>query len=182
VAWPCSGCCAVGRRDKRLLALVETDGCFADGGSVATGCWLGRRTLRLVDYGRVAATLIDTVTGRAVRLWPDPRARRRALAWAPNAPDRWHAQLAGYQVMPVEDLLRVEWVRLRAPLPQLLGRPGVHVACSMCGEDILNGRELATPAGPICRACAAEAYYAPSEARGERDGVAAPGPRAGDIT
>jgi formylmethanofuran dehydrogenase subunit E len=41
------------RADKRLLMLVETDGCFADGVSVATGCWLGRRTLRLVDYGRV---------------------------------------------------------------------------------------------------------------------------------
>src|SRR3712207_7090667 len=48
-------------------SFVETDGCFADGVSVATGCWLGRRTLRLVDHGKVAATFMDTLTERAVR-------------------------------------------------------------------------------------------------------------------
>src|SRR5690349_4858594 len=62
------------RRDKRLLVLVETDGCFADGLSVANGCWLGRRTLRLMDYGRVAATVVDSATGRAVRISPRPSA------------------------------------------------------------------------------------------------------------
>ena len=50
------------QKDKRLLTFVETDGCFADGVSVATGCWLGRRTMRLVDYGKVAATFVDTHT------------------------------------------------------------------------------------------------------------------------
>ena len=42
--------------DKRLLTIIETDGCAADGISVATGCWVGRRTLRVEDYGKVAAT------------------------------------------------------------------------------------------------------------------------------
>ena len=31
--------------DKRLFAFVETDGCYSDGVSVSTGCWLGHRTL-----------------------------------------------------------------------------------------------------------------------------------------
>src|SRR5919201_3522868 len=81
------------RRDKRLLVLAESDGCFADGISVATGCWLGRRTLRVVDYGRVAATVVDTASARAVRLRPHPQARNRALHCAPRAIDDWHAQL-----------------------------------------------------------------------------------------
>jgi formylmethanofuran dehydrogenase subunit E len=46
--------------DKRLYTFVETDGCFADGVSVAAGCWLGRRTMRLMDYGKVAAVFVDT--------------------------------------------------------------------------------------------------------------------------
>jgi formylmethanofuran dehydrogenase subunit E len=152
------------RTDKRLLIVVETDGCFADGVSVATGCWLGRRTLRLVDCGRVGVTAVDTWSRRAVRVTPHPLARVRALAYAPALPDRWHAQLAGYQVMRSDELLRVEPVALSASLESLLGKPGVRVACVVCGEDVLNGRELATPAGPVCRACAMEPYSRPVEA------------------
>ncbi len=66
------------QRDKRLLTFVETDGCFANGVAVATGCWLGRRTLRLVDYGKVAATFVDPHTERAIRIRSDLHARTRA--------------------------------------------------------------------------------------------------------
>jgi len=34
---------------KRLLTIVETDGCAADGVAAATNCWVGRRTLRVED-------------------------------------------------------------------------------------------------------------------------------------
>jgi len=149
------------RRDKRLLVLVETDGCFADGVSVATGCWLGRRTLRLVDYGRVALTVVDTLTTRAVRLRPRPHARSRALAWAPESADTWHAQLIGYQVMPSAELLEAQSVTLTTPLQQILGQPGVRLTCVLCGEEVLNCRELHTPAGPVCAGCAAGPYYSP---------------------
>ncbi len=154
------------RTDKRLLILVETDGCFADGVSVATGCWLGRRMLRLVDYGRVGVTAVDTWSGRAVRVSPHRLARSRALAHAQAAADRWHAQLAGYQVMPSYELLNVEPVSLVAPVEDLLGQPNLRVECALCGEEVLNGRELDTPAGPVCRACAAAPYYRPVDAAG----------------
>jgi formylmethanofuran dehydrogenase subunit E len=151
------------REDKRMLALVETDGCFADGVSVATGCWLGRRTLRLLDYGKVAVTIVDVRTGRAMRTWPDPRARSRATVYAPEAPDRWHAQLAGYQLMPPEQLLRAEGVQLGPRLASILGAPAAaRVTCTQCGEEILNRRELATPHGPVCRGCAGTPHGEPS--------------------
>jgi len=38
--------------DKTLLLIVETDGCLVDGLAVATGCRVGRRTLRIEDYGK----------------------------------------------------------------------------------------------------------------------------------
>jgi formylmethanofuran dehydrogenase subunit E len=147
------------RHDKRLLALVETDGCFADGLSVVTGCWLGHRTLRLVDYGRVAATIVDTATGAAIRIRPHPAARESAIGWAPDAADCWHAQLQGYQRMPASELLQFEPVTLATPLDELLGSPGKRVTCTVCGEEILNGREVP---GPTCRACAsAPAHHGP---------------------
>jgi formylmethanofuran dehydrogenase subunit E len=53
---------------RRLIAYVEVDRCAADAIASVTGCKLGKRTLKYVDYGKVAATLVDTRTGRAVRI------------------------------------------------------------------------------------------------------------------
>jgi formylmethanofuran dehydrogenase subunit E len=149
---------------KRLYTFVETDGCFADGVSVATGCWLGRRTMRLVDYGKAAATFVDTKTERAVRIWPNPDARALAAQYAPGAKSRWHAYLAAYQVMPLAELLLARPVELAIDLKALISRPGVRVQCDVCGEEIINQREVVRGATTLCRACAGEgAYLRPSE-------------------
>src|SRR5574341_409378 len=81
--------------DKRLLVIAETDGCGVDGISAATGCQVGRRTLRIEDYGKVAATFVDTLTGRAVRIAPRSGVRTLACAYAPEARNKWEAQLLG---------------------------------------------------------------------------------------
>lgn len=150
---------ALPQADKRLLTLVETDGCFADGVAVATGCRLGRRTLRLVDHGKVAATVVDTRTGRAFRLRPHPAARERAPDYAPGAPTRWQAQLLGYQAMPADQLLQAAAVTLTIPVEALVGRPGLRVPCARCGEEIGNGREVIVAGRPLCRSCAGGGYY-----------------------
>jgi formylmethanofuran dehydrogenase subunit E len=152
--------------NKRLIAFVETDGCFADGISVATGCWLGRRTLRLVDYGKVAATFVDTRTAQAIRIWPDPLARSRAADYASAERSRWHMYLAAYQVMPTAELLRAEAVDLRLDLAALVSRPGVRVSCSACDEEIINEREVVIEGEILCRSCAGERYYERVDERG----------------
>lgn len=154
------------QRDKRLFTFVETDGCFADGVAVATGCWLGRRTLRLCDYGKVAATFVDTERERAIRIWPAPTARTRAAYYAPNAESHWHAQLAGYRVMPAAELLCAQAVTLTLSLAAIISQPGKRTICTMCGEEILNAREVAGAAGPVCRGCAGEEYYIRAEDEG----------------
>ena len=145
--------------DKRLHTFIETDGCFADGVSVATGCWLGHRTLRLVDYGKVAATFVDSQTGQAVRIRPHLQSRQRAAAYAPGVTDRWRAQLVAYQVMPFEALFEVQAVALNLSMEALISRPGVRVNCAACGEEILNEREVILGGEAFCRSCAGEGYY-----------------------
>jgi formylmethanofuran dehydrogenase subunit E len=147
------------QKDKRLLTFVETDGCFADGVGVATGCRVGARTLRLEDYGKVAATFVDTELGRAIRIRPHPQARDRALAFAPDARSRWHAQRDGYRVMPADDLLQAEAVDLTEPLAAALGEDGLRVLCNRCGEEVIDGRELVIGGKALCRPCAGETYY-----------------------
>ncbi len=147
------------QRDKRLYTFVETDGCFADGVMVATGCSLGHRTLRLIDDGKVAATFVDTVSERAVRIAPHPLARIRALPSAPAGASHWRAQLAAYQVMPDDELFQLQEVRLNFSLKALISQPGVRVNCSICGEEIINEREVVRDGRIVCPACAGERYW-----------------------
>src|SRR5207248_502713 len=123
--------------------------------------WLGRRTLRLVDLGKVAVTFADTHTGQAIRLSPAAGVRERAVAYAPDARTPWHAQLQAYRVMPAGDLLHVEAVRLATPLSATVGQPGLRVPCSVCGEEVMNRREVRLLSGVRCRSCAGERYYEP---------------------
>jgi formylmethanofuran dehydrogenase subunit E len=147
------------RNDKRLLVILETDGCYADGVEVATGATIGHRTLRVVDYGKVATTFVDVKTGVAIRLAPRLDVRQRARSYAPEERRHYFAQLKGYQVMPDEELLTMEEVQLTTPVEDLISRPGVRVNCTICGEEIINEREVWRQAMPLCQACAGPAYY-----------------------
>ncbi len=147
------------RRDKRLLVIIETDGCFADGIEVATGCTVGHRTLRVEDYGKIAATFIDTKTAAAVRIAPQLDVREKAYAYAVDEPRHYFAQLQAYQIMPAAELLTLQTVTLTTPVAAIVSRAGVRVNCAQCGEEIINEREQLVGGRLLCRACAGPGYY-----------------------
>lgn len=144
---------------KRLLVIVETDGCFADGVIAATDCTVGHRTLRVEDYGKTAAVFVDTVTGQVVRVAPALDIRQKAYAYAPDEPRHYFAQMQAYQVMPDEKMFTVAPVALKTPIEVIVSRPGVRVNCDACGEEIINEREVKRGSLILCRACAGNAYY-----------------------
>ncbi|MCA9981017.1 MAG: TraR/DksA C4-type zinc finger protein [Anaerolineales bacterium] len=147
------------RRDKRLLVIVETDGCFADGVAAATGCTMGHRTMRLADYGKIGATFVDVKTDTAVRVIPQLDIREKAPHYAPTEQKRYYAQLIGYQHMPDAELLTIQPIQLTTPVKQIVSRAGVRVNCALCGEEIINEREIVRDGEPVCVACAGDAYY-----------------------
>lgn len=148
-------------QDKRLLVILETDGCFADGVEVATGATVGHRTLRIEDYGKTAATFVDTYTGRAVRLTPAPGVRHAAQRYAPQADSHYMAQLYGYQSMPAGELFTVSEVQLDPPLEAVISVHGLKAICAACGEEIINAREVLLDGRVLCRSCAGQSYYTP---------------------
>ena len=150
---------ALPQSDKRLYTIMETDGCAADGVAVAVNCWVGRRTMRIEDFGKVAATFVDTQTGVTLRIVPRPTVRQAARAYAAEAGSKWEAQLVGYQLMPCEELFDVRQVVLRTPIEQIISRPGRKALCAVCGEEIMNEREVRRAGMALCRACAGEGYY-----------------------
>ncbi|MCS6849330.1 MAG: FmdE family protein [Anaerolineae bacterium] len=157
------------QKDKRLFVFVETDGCFADGVMVATGCSLGHRTLRLMDQGKVAATFVDTRSDPygGLRIWPRPTIRQQARALCPDLSSRWHAQLEAYQRMPDDELLAWARVELVVSVKALISRPGVRATCDRCGEEIINERERWVDGMRLCAHCAGEAYFASPIQRAE---------------
>lgn len=152
----------VPRVDKRLLAIAETDGCAVDGILVATGCTVGRRTLKVMDFGKVAATFIDSETTQTIRIVPRPGIRQAAMCLIPGAKSRWHAQLEAYQFMPSTELMEVYEVQLNFPLEDLIGQPGRRAVCAECGEEIINRREIVQAGRIVCQSCAGHGYYSNS--------------------
>ena len=144
---------------KRLLVIAETDGCFVDGISAATNCTVGHRTLRVEDYGKTAATFVDTQTGQALRVAPALDIRQRACVYATNEPRHYFAQMQAYRVMPDDVMFTVTSVALNTPIEAILSRPGVRVNCDVCGEEIMNEREVKQNGLTLCKACAHDGYY-----------------------
>lgn len=141
------------------LVIVETDGCFVDGIEVATGVSVGHRSLRVVDLGKIGATFVGLATGKAIRLTPRDGVRALAATYAPEAAQRYAAQLQGYAVMPTEELFLAQEVMLNPPLNKLLSRPEARAACGRCGEEIINDRQVLRGTAILCRSCAGDGYY-----------------------
>lgn len=144
---------------KRLLVIVEADGCFADGVSAATGCTVGHRTLRVEDLGKTAAVFVDTEADLAVRISPALDIRARAYEYAPNEPRHYFAQMQAYQVMPDDVMFTVRSVVLNTPIATIVSRPGVRANCAHCGEEIMNEREVKVGELTLCKTCAEGGYY-----------------------
>ena len=145
--------------DKRLLVISETDGCFTDGVRVVTGVSVGHRTLRIEDYGKIAATFIDVKQGRAIRVAPRVGVREQARNYRPEEKRRYFSQLHAYQIMPAEALFKIQEVRLTTPLRAIISRAGVRTECDQCGEEIINEREIRRDGLTLCHSCAGKAYY-----------------------
>ena len=147
------------RQDKNLLVIAETDGCFLDGLEVAAGVSPGRRTLRIEDYGKIAATFVDVKTGEAIRLAPRLDVRARALAYAPDESRHYFAQLAGYQVMPEEELFSLTPVVLNKSVERTDQSPrGAHQLRGVRRGDHQRARGHGGGQA-YCRSCAGQSYY-----------------------
>src|SRR5579862_5816871 len=92
-----------GHDRKRLVTFIEIDRCATDAIPIVTGCRLGKRALKFRDFGKVAATLCDLQTNRAVRVVARESAKQRARELCPEIADRNRQQMQAYRTMPAEE-------------------------------------------------------------------------------
>jgi formylmethanofuran dehydrogenase subunit E len=160
------GCRLIGLDDpslpnqiKSLLVYVEIDRCAADAVAHVTGAKLGRRSLKYMDYGIMAATFVNLETNRAYRVLSTEEARDLALLFAPETQERAQQQLLAYQRMPDRVLFRVQ--KIEVPLSEfdLPGPTRSKATCALCGQVVRDKREVVINGMTLCRPCAHGAYY-----------------------
>jgi formylmethanofuran dehydrogenase subunit E len=148
-----------GKDRKSIIVFVEMDRCATDAIQSVTGCSLGHRTMKFMDYGKMAATFLNLETGRAVRVIAKEESRQKAREYFPDIRDKHTAQLEAYKVMPDEELFDCMAVEVRLGEEDLPGPPLKRIECSVCGEYIQDRREVYRNRRVLCKACGGGGYY-----------------------
>ncbi|MEK6743182.1 MAG: FmdE family protein [Nitrospirota bacterium] len=146
---------------KQIIVFVEMDRCATDAVQSVTSCSLGRRTMKFMDFGKMAATFVNLRTGKAVRVLAREESRGKAKERFPHFKSKYAAQLEAYKTMSDEDLFQVMSVQVQIRPEDMPGRPLSRVACEACGELVQDGREVRRDGVVLCKACAGNGYYTP---------------------
>ena len=153
---------------KRLVVFVEIDRCATDAISVVTGARVGKRALKLRDWGKMAATFVDLdakLAGdvyKGLRVVARESSKARAKELYPEL-EKNAQQMHAYRAMSDEDLFAEQWVRVALPPSEFPGFKGERVACARCGEGVNFDRWAEREGERLCLSCADPGlrYYAP---------------------
>lgn len=146
---------------KRLVTFVEIDRCATDAIGVVTGCRVGKRALKLRDWGKMAATFVDlnatlpeeSHTYRGLRVVALESSKDRARELYPEL-EKNAQQMHAYRELPDADLFAEHWVRVALPPSEFPGFRGERVVCASCGEGVNFDRWIECHGKRFCLACA----------------------------
>ncbi|WP_328284779.1 FmdE family protein [Desulfotignum phosphitoxidans] len=165
------GCRLIGLDDpqsrsqiKKLIVYLEMDRCAGDAIAHVTGVKLGRRSLKFMNYGIMAATFLNIETHKAFRIISTEEARDLAVVYAPEIFEKSAQQLAAYKRMPDDVLFRVQRVNITLNDFDMPGPTRRKIVCSRCGQLVRDHREIMIDGKPVCRPCSEDVYFSdPSE-------------------
>lgn len=153
---------------KRPVVFVEIDRCATDAIGVVTGARVGKRALKLRDWGKMAATFVDLGAKLApdvfkgIRIVALEGSKQRARELYPEL-DKNEAQMRAYRELSEEELFSEQWVRVPLTASEFPGYKGERLACARCGEGINFDRFIERDGERLCLACAnpSSLYYQP---------------------
>ncbi len=153
---------------KRPVVFVEIDRCATDAIGVVTGARVGKRALKLRDWGKMAATFVDLQTPlggddyKGLRVVARESSKDRAKELHPELAKN-EQQMQAYRELPDAELFAEQWVRVPLPPSEFPGFKGQRVVCDRCGEGVNFDRFAEVAGERLCLACAEPAglYYEP---------------------
>lgn len=142
-----------GADSKKLIVFVEVDRCATDAITALTGCRPGKRSMKVLDYGKMAATFINLETGKAVRL---------ASTFGRKGTEETAGVMPDFANAPDEELFVIQDVEVPLRPEDLPGKPLHSIRCTSCGEKVMDGREVDLNGDAHCKPCAEKrTYYRP---------------------
>ncbi len=166
------GCREVGidepRGCKKLIVYAEIDRCATDAVQAVTGCSLGKRSLKFLDYGKMAVTFVNTETRQAVRVLAKDDARNLVLLYVQDGANPRDAQKQAYRIMPEAVLFTVKPASVEIAAQELPGYRGKRVQCAECGEGISFNREVELGGRTLCIPCSQGELHPNGRANGAK--------------
>ena len=148
---------------KKIIVYVEMDRCATDAISYVTGVKLGRRSLKFIDNGIMAATFVNLETGLAFRIVSTETARDLAPVLKPDIKDPREQQLEAYKIMDDSQLFTITRVKVRVPASDMPGPTRFKAVCARCGIVVRDKKEVFKNNQILCRPCAFGSYFEPIE-------------------
>ena len=139
------------KKIQDLIVYVEVDRCPVDAIQAICEVSIGRRNLKLVNYGIFAATFIDTRSSKAVR-----------VSFLPKWPEHLQDMMDFGRIVrnaPEGEIFRIQEVSVTIPPEGKPGFPSRKNTCSRCNEQIMDGKEEIMDNAPVCKKCAHDPYY-----------------------
>jgi formylmethanofuran dehydrogenase subunit E len=156
-------------QDKELSVISETGkghaaGCFLDGVMTATGCTYGKSNIEKLYYNKLAFTLIDNATGRAVRVAVKPEFFEKALnspfvqqRKAGVPPQDIDPAITNPQVEKIKGMEEAMFLSIgEVTQRQVKKAKGVFEAkrCDICGElTFINKLRMSLDGKTVCIGC-----------------------------
>lgn len=129
--------------EEYFVVEMETDRCPADGVLVASNLSIGRRRVKMLDYGKCAARFYDSRTGKGVRL----RFKSDLM------PKQGDDIVEFFSEIDDEDLFLVDEVSKKYHDYDLPGPMITETICADCGESVQDHHEIEHDGLALCRPC-----------------------------
>lgn len=142
-----------------LTTFIETARCATDAVQATTRCTPGRHSLRVLNFGKMAATFAVEGSLEAVRVVALESSRQAADRLHPEIPTPRARQVAAYRELPDSELFKVEHVRLKEAPQDPHKAPRTKAVCPRCAEIFEERRGVRQSEGLICALCAGGAYF-----------------------
>jgi formylmethanofuran dehydrogenase subunit E len=134
---------------RDLVIYLESDRCVADAAYVVTGVTIGRRRVKLINYGKTAMSFLNLQTGEAYRI----------SAVDHDRPPKDSDIVAFWSGKTDEELFRVQKVDLGLAPGEEPGPPTKVAVCQKCGDEVMDHKDVLVDGQTLCRACAEGPYY-----------------------
>ena len=162
---------------EEIIAIVETNNCFADGVQMVTGCSFGNNALIYRDYGKTSVT-ISKRDGQAIRLVLNPEFEDSREKEYPEAYEMFNKLVARRERGNPEDYARlmisfaeISAKELNVPAEKMfwikqekIEIPSFapifeSVKCAKCGENVMISKAIKRDGEYYCIPCLNEEFF-----------------------